>query len=127
MRTPILAICSMLLLAPTICASETTSSSSPSANEYGIDPAASYPGTVVAELLRAAEEEAVAAVRDAFAQGYKDGRVNGAAIWKPLRDAALERAARAERRPTLRDVLLAGVTGILLGGASALAYGNLAR
>jgi hypothetical protein len=38
---------------------------------YGIEPSRSYPGTLVLELMEAAEAEIDAAVEEAYAEGYK--------------------------------------------------------
>jgi hypothetical protein len=38
---------------------------------YGIEPEQFYPGTLVLELMEAAEAEIDAAVREAYAEGYK--------------------------------------------------------
>jgi hypothetical protein len=40
-------------------------------NAYGIGPTQRYPGSLVLELMEAAEAEIDAAVREAYAEGYK--------------------------------------------------------
>jgi hypothetical protein len=60
-----------LLLTPALFAQTPEQSPGSSGNVYGIEPEASYPGTVVLELMEAAEEEIAAAVDEAFAEGYK--------------------------------------------------------
>ena len=120
LRTPDL----RALSAPLIFGSEPKSFPSRSVNEYGIDPAASYPGTVVTDLLRAAEDEAAAVVEEALAEGYKAGRIDAAALWRPRDEAAVTRAEKAERRPTLKDVGLALLAGV---GVGALAHAAATR
>jgi len=44
-------------------------------NAYGIDRGQLYPGTLVLELMEAAEAEIEAAVREAYAEGYKAAAV----------------------------------------------------
>jgi hypothetical protein len=60
-----------LLLIPMVCAEAPPESPESSGNAYGIEPGTSYPGTVVLELMEAAEEEIGAAVTEAYAEGYK--------------------------------------------------------
>lgn len=44
-------------------------------NDYGIELTRSYPGSIVLELLQAAEAEIEAAVTEAFEEGYKAAMV----------------------------------------------------
>jgi hypothetical protein len=60
-----------LLLAPALSAQAPEQSPGSSGNAYGIEPGESYPGTMVLELMEAAEEEIAAAAGEAFAEGYK--------------------------------------------------------
>ncbi|MDR0760351.1 MAG: hypothetical protein LBF74_09630 [Treponema sp.] len=60
-----------LLLTPGSFAEPPEQSPGSSGNACGIEPGASYPGTVVLELMEAAEEEIGAAVAEAYAEGYK--------------------------------------------------------
>lgn len=53
----------------------------PPENAYGIELEKCYPGSLMQEILRAAEEEASQAVEEAYAEGYKEGRIDGAALW----------------------------------------------
>ena len=74
------------------------------------------------ELLRVAEDEAVIAATNAYAGGYKAGRVDGAALWKPQYDAAVERAVEAWRSARASGVMTL-ITGILTGiGLSVATY-----
>lgn len=121
------AILSIALLAPPIFALDKTPSPSQYANEYGIEPDRSYPGTMVIDLLRAAEDAAAAGAKEAFEFGYKDGRVDGEALWKPRYADAIARAVKAEKRPTVKDVLFGTAVGILVGVGASVAYEQLAR
>jgi hypothetical protein len=82
---------------------------------------------MVIELLRTAEDEATLGAKDAFAQGYKEGRIDGEALWKPRYADAVARAVKAEKRPTIKDVLLGTAVGLLAGFGASAAYGQLAR
>jgi len=126
LKAPILILLSLSLLAPRSYTIEPMQSRSPSVNEYGIDLEESYPGTQVTELLRASEDEAVTAVKAAFEEGYKEGRIDGAAIWLPLYDGAVERAKKAEKRPTLKSLLVSVAAAFTLGAitSGAVAWGT---
>lgn len=86
-----------------------------SENEYGIDPNESYPGNLVIEILKAAEDEAVIVVEDAYSTGYKDGRIDGAAIWKPKYSEQFDRAEKYESRPTIFQLILSVAGGVVVG------------
>jgi hypothetical protein len=64
-------------------------------NAYGIEPESSYPGKMVLELMEAAEEEIIAAVDEAYAEGYK------AAALEYAPDAALYKALAGDMEVTL--------------------------
>lgn len=68
-------------LALTSLSANPTSLPTPSDNAYGIELGKLYPGSLVLELLAIAEDEAAVAVKNAYAEGYKAGRIDGAAIW----------------------------------------------
>jgi hypothetical protein len=63
--------------------SPTTPKSEPEI-EYGIDSNAMYPGSLVEELLKIAQEEATMAIEEAYARGYKAGRIDAASSWLPV-------------------------------------------
>jgi hypothetical protein len=89
-----------LLLTPAGFAQTPPESPEGSGNAYGIEPEKSYPGTVVLELMEAAEEEIAAAVDEAFAEGYKAAMLQyapDAAMYKAL-SANMEAALEAERK-----------------------------
>jgi len=70
-----------------LAAQMSTPSPNDSGNDYGIDPAALYPGTIVIELLAAAESEAVMSIDEAYEEGYKAGLLASApdtAYWRSL-------------------------------------------
>ncbi len=73
------------------------------------------------EALQAVEEEAAAAVQEAFTEGYKAGRVDAAELWKPVLRVEQERAERAEQalERTERKVLYGVLVGFLTGLSSA--------
>lgn len=127
MNKRILAILLIARLALTSFALEPTSSPNPSGNEYGIDPGMFYPGTLVTELLLAAEDEATAAARDAFDLGYKEGRIDASALWRPAAESAERRAKAAEKRPSWRAVAGWAAAAFLAGCASAFAVCAVAR
>lgn len=66
------------------------------------------------------EEEVDASVREAFAEGYKAGRMEATELWKPLLQAERDRAAEAERARSQaeRKVLYGVLVGFLSGLAS---------
>jgi hypothetical protein len=89
-----------LLLIPKSFAQTPPESPESFAGAYGIEPERSYPGTVVLELMEAAEEEIAAAVDEAYAEGYKAGALEyapDAALYKALA-GDMEAALEAERK-----------------------------
>ncbi|MDR1420643.1 MAG: hypothetical protein LBI86_09735 [Treponema sp.] len=64
------------------------------------------------------EDEAAAIAEEAFEAGYKEGRIDGAALWKPRYEDMAERAIRAEKRPSV-TLLVLGVIGAFAAGAGA--------
>jgi hypothetical protein len=69
----------MITAKPSIVSAQSTGS------VYGIEPEASYPGSLVIEILTAAEQEASIAIDEAYAEGYKAGLLEAApetAYWK---------------------------------------------
>jgi hypothetical protein len=89
------AILLTLLLIPPLFAQTPPESPAASVNGYGIEPEESYPGSVVLELMEAAEEEIGAAVNDAYAEGYK------AAMLRYAPDAESYKAVAANMRAEL--------------------------
>jgi hypothetical protein len=80
----------------------------------------------VTELLQAVEDEAASAVADAYAEGYKAGRVEAASLWKPRYDEAVVRADRAWKTARASG-LFALLGGIAVGFGAALAACAVAR
>jgi hypothetical protein len=66
-----LAFLLMLLPTLTLTAQQSSSNSGSSGNEYGLDSEATYQGAEVIALLDIQQEEADAAILDAFNNGYK--------------------------------------------------------
>jgi len=80
---------------------------------YGIELDRCYPGVRVLEVLEAIEEEVAAAVQEAYAEGYKAGRVEAVELWKPVVRREQERANRAEQ--ALAEAERKGMYGVLVG------------
>jgi len=124
LKTPILAILLTLPLTLPLCGNEEKPSPNPPVNEYGIEPEAWYRGEEVTEILRGTEEEAAAATAEAYDEGYKAGRIDGAALWRPLYDGAVTRAEKAEKRPTVKDLVLALLGGLAAGALTGVLAGR---
>jgi hypothetical protein len=71
LKTLLPAILLLTLLTPTGYAQTPAGSPGGQSNAYGIEPGTLYPGTLVLELMEAAEAEIDAAVGEAYAEGYK--------------------------------------------------------
>jgi len=71
LKTLPLAILLMLLLTRISYAQTPPESPDEQSSGYGIEPEQFYPGSLVLELLKAAEAEIDAVVREAYAEGYK--------------------------------------------------------
>ena len=127
LRTRLPVILSLLLITQMSYAQTHKESPNNQGNGYGIELNQFYPGTLVLELMRAAEEEIDAAVNDAYAQGYK------AAVLRLMPELAAKNeenfilrsnfeAAKVERRHSLRNMFIIGglsfvgglVTGMLI-------------
>jgi hypothetical protein len=97
-----------------------------SGNEYGIDPERSYPGTMVLEILSVLEVEAVLAIDEAYAAGYKAALLTAApdtAYWKSLAEHWQQEAERRllpEETRAWAPVLTALTAGFSLGALLAL-------
>ena len=126
MKKPILVLLSIALLAPTISATDAPPSPSPSVNEYGIDPEASYPGDLVTDLLQAAEDEAVTVAQESFDEGFKQGRIDARDLWKPKYEEAVGRADLAWKTARASG-LLALLGGIAVGFGAGLAACSVTR
>jgi hypothetical protein len=92
-------------------------------SDYGIEPEQFYPGTLVLELMEAAEAEIDAAVREAYAEGYKAAAVR----FMPELAAKNQEIAmlsmtietlRIDRRQSWRNIFLTGALSFL-GGIAA--------
>ena len=125
-RIPILMTLSLLMLTLPLAAQSVIPSPTDSANEYGIDPGRLYPGTMVLELIAAIEDEAVIAIDDSYAAGYKAGLLSAApdlAFWKSQAEYWQE---ESEQRFKLEDtrsfapILTALTAGFGLGALLAL-------
>ena len=116
-------ILSLALLTPISYAQTPAGSPEKPGSAYGIEPLRHYPGTLVLELMQAAEEEIDAAVRDAYARGYKAAALRYVPeLAERDRDiASLQKAVanhKAARRKYWRNAFVAcGLS--LLGGAAA--------
>ena len=125
-RIPILMTLSLLILTLPLAAQSVIPSPADFANEYGIDPGRLYPGTMVLELIAAIEDEAVIALDDSYATGYKAGLLSAApdlAFWKSQAEYWQE---ESEQRFKLEDtrsfapILTALTAGFGLGALLAL-------
>jgi hypothetical protein len=100
LKTLPLLILLTLLLTPPAFAQAPEQPPESSAGAYGIEPGESYPGTVVLELMEAAEEEIEAAAEGAYAEGYKAAMLRyapEAGVYKAL-SADIQAELEAERR-----------------------------
>jgi hypothetical protein len=118
-----LILLTLLLIAPalTTLSAEPTSLPIPSENEYGIEQDKLYPGSLVLKLMTVAEDEAADAVKNAYAEGYKAGRIDGAAIWGDEYRKLQEDYAKASRRPGWLTVLSVGVGALGVGFIAGMA------
>jgi len=71
LKIPLLMILFLLLLTPISYAQTPPESPGGQNNNYGIELEQFYPGTLLLELMTIAEAEIDAAVREAYAEGYK--------------------------------------------------------
>ncbi len=125
MKPKILAILLLLALIPPVMSEENRSLPTQSANAYGIDPDKLYPGALVLELLLTAEDEAATQVSNAYDEGYKAGRIDGAAIWGGEYKKLQAENTRLAKRPGWGTVISIGISlgigalgaGIVIGMA----------
>lgn len=71
--------------------------------------------------MTVAEDEAADAVKNAYAEGYKAGRIDGAAIWGDEYRKLQEDYAKASRRPGWLTVLSVGVGALGVGFIAGMA------
>ena len=120
MRRKMLGILCIVLFAPLSIANEQKSSLPEYENEYGIDPNRLYPGSLVIQLLQAAEEESGTGIEEAYAEGYKAGRIDAAELWRPVELEEQNRADRAEDKLARanKNILTGFLLGLVSGAAS---------
>jgi hypothetical protein len=124
---PPLLLLATLLALPTYAETPNVSQAAPG-NDYGIEPEKLYQGTLILDLLTAANEEIDAAVSEAYSEGYKAGLLEAspdAAYWKKISES-LRAELNAEKKKTFRDRVLFGAGGFALG-VLAMGIYNLAR
>jgi len=123
LKTPLLTILFLLTLTQISYAQTPPELPDVQSSGYGIEPEQFYPGSLVLELMEAAEAEIDAAVREAYAEGYKAAVLRYAAelALKNQEIAALNltiEAFRADRRKTWLDIFLTGALSFLGGMAA---------
>jgi flagellar biosynthesis/type III secretory pathway protein FliH len=74
----------------------------------------------VIQLLQAAEEESDAGIEEAYAEGYKAGRIDAAELWKPVVLEEQNRAKEAEDKLShaTKNLLISFLVGIASGAVS---------
>lgn len=103
LRIPLLVILLTPLLTPISYAQTPLESPNTRSADYMIEPELFYPGTLVLELLQAAEVEIDTAVNEAFAEGYKAAMLQyapelaGLRITEASLKLELEKARRKDR------------------------------
>jgi hypothetical protein len=85
-------------------------------NGYGIEPETLYPGSMILELLEAAEAEIDIAVEEAYSEGYKAAALRFAPEIELLK--AQVEASQKQRTASVKDRLLFGLGGFALGALS---------
>jgi len=123
LKTPLPAILFLLLLTRTGYAQTPPESPGARNSALGIGPEQFYPGSLVLELMEAAEAEIDAAVHEAYAEGYKAAalRFVPELAAKDREIAALNMAIEAlaaDRRKYRRNMFITGGLS-LLGGMAA--------
>jgi len=83
---------------------------------YGIEPEQFYPGTLILELMEAAEAEIDAAVREAYAEGYKAASLRFVPEIASL-NMTIE-ALKIDRRKNWRNMFFTGGLSFLGGMAA---------
>jgi len=112
LKTPLLAILLLPLLTLNSYSQMPAELPDSQSNDYGIVLERFYPGTLVLELLLAAETEIDTAVTEAFAEGYKAASLRYAPELASLRitESALRLELDAERRKHRRFWPAVGVS-----------------
>jgi len=122
LKIPLLMILYLLLLTPISYAQTPPELPDAQSNDYGIEPGRSYPGTLVLELMEAAGAEIDAAVREAYAEGYKAASLR----FMPELAAKNQEIAmlnmtigtfKTDRRKYWRNIFIAGGLSFLGGTA----------
>jgi hypothetical protein len=119
-RTPLPLILWLLILPPTGYTQTPPESPDGRNNGYGIEPEKLYPGSMILELLAAAEAEIDLAVEEAYSEGYKAASLRYApdtAYYTGLSES-IKRELEAERKKTKRfwpSLFIAGGLSFLGG------------
>jgi len=122
LKIPLLTILFLLLLMPISYAQTPLELPDAQNNDYGIEPEQFYPGSLVLELMEAAEAEIDAAVREAYAEGYKSAslRFMPELAAKNQEIAMLNltiEAFRSDRQKNWRNIFITGGLSFLGGMA----------
>lgn len=111
----------LLLIPPRTSYGQTPPESPDGRNRgYGIEPETLYPGTMVLEILAAAEAEIDAAAEESYAEGYKAASLRFVPEIELLKAQA--EAAQSKQAVSIKDRLLFGFGGFALGALSAGVY-----
>jgi hypothetical protein len=121
LKTLLLAILFLPLLTQIDYAQAPTESPDAQNSAYGIEPGQFYPGSLVLELMEAAEAEIENAVREAYAEGYKAAMLQYAPELAALRirETALKTELERERQKSkffLPAACASFAAGILIHG-----------
>ena len=116
-----LAILSILLLMPPICAQESKNVSANS-QQMRIEPSATYSGDLVLELLDAVKNTAAKEIERAYEDGYKQGllEVSPEAAALEFLNNELEKELLGMKQKRRRDIMLAGAGGVVLGALTGI-------
>ena len=116
-----LAILSILLLMPPICAQESKNVSANS-QQMRIEPSATYSGDLVLELLDAVKKTAEKEIERAYEDGYKQGllEVSPEAAALEFLNNELEKELLGMKQKRRRDIMLAGAGGVVLGALTGI-------
>jgi hypothetical protein len=89
---------------------------------YGIESEKLYPGTMILDLLAAAEAEIDAAVDEAYAEGYKAASLRFAPEIERLKAHLNALPSPSPKTTPIKDRLLFGLGGFVLGAVSVGVY-----
>lgn len=111
-----LAILSILLLMPPICAQESKNVSANS-QQMRIEPSATYSGEIVLQIVAVIKESARKEIEEAFEDGYKQGLLEFAPENESLKtlNAAVEKELQNYKNKYYRNIFLSGAGGIAAG------------